>query len=511
MSRKKKSKKRIVILAVVIVIAALGVLGYFRMRDSMAELAKTTYDIVDVEKGTIEVKVKGAGTVEPISDETVYVSAAGEVKEVLFENGDTVNAGDVIAVLTSDALQNEKDSLKQQIDETDQSILTARSTTGSKSVMSPVKGVVKAVYAKEGDSVDAVVERDGALALVCPDELMKTEIAGGALAAGDAVTVTAGTQSVAGVVVRAAQGKAVVQFEDTGIGVGEPVVVTNADGGELGSGEAAVANPVYVSAKGGTVDDVRVKAGDDVSRGGKLMTLSGTILSSSLYSLLEQRESLQEDLDDVLADIEGLSVCAGADGVITELSIKKGQPVQQGAALFTVRNAGAVKIDVQIDELDIADIQTGDEATVTFDALPEKTYAANIEKINPVGTANNNVTKYTVTLTLQNAQGVMLGMSADVQIVAKQAQNVLLIPIGAIQTINGEKYVVLEQDVDTAQSYTTATHKVTTGITDGVNIEVTQGLKEGDRVAVPQVKAQSLQERMMTYQSNGRGGMPGFE
>ncbi len=497
MSKKKKSKKRIVILVIVLVIVALGVFGYLRMRANQAELAKTTYDIVNVTKGTIEVKVKGAGTVEPLEDETVYADAASQVADVLHENGDTVSAGDVVAVLTSDALDSQKSSLEQQLDDVDMSILTARSTTGSKSVMSPVEGVVKAVYAKEGDTVDAVVERDGALAVICPDDLMKTEVLfKDKPVPGDAVTVTVGTASVDGVVLSVSGGKATVQFEDDGFAIGDSTVVADANGAEIGSGTVDVANPVYVSAKGGTVDDVRVEAGDDVSRGGKLMTLEGEILSSTLYSLLEQRESLQQDLDDVTADIDNLSVRAGSDGVVTGLSLKKGQPVQQGAALFTVQNAGAVKIDVEIDELDIASIETGDAATVTFDALPDKTYTANILKINPVGTAQNNVTKYTVTLTLENAQDVLLGMSADVQIVSERAQDVLLIPVEAIQTINGEKFVVFEGDINKDLNYTPATHKVVTGITDGVNIEVKEGLIEGDRVAVPQVKEASLQERM---------------
>jgi multidrug efflux pump subunit AcrA (membrane-fusion protein) len=373
-----------------------------------------------------------------------------------------------------------------------------------------VEGVIKAVYAKEGDTVDAVVERDGALVVVCPDELMKTQVAyKNTLVPGDAVTVTVGTASVNGVVLSVSGGKATVQFEDDGYAIGDNAVVTSASGDEIGSGVVAVANPVYVSAKGGIVDDVRVEVGDDVSRGGKLMTLEGEILSSSLYSLLEQRETLQDDLNDVISDIDNLSVRAGSDGVLTGLALKKGQPIQQGAALFTVQSNSTLKIDVEIDELDIASIETGDEATVTFDALPEKTFTANILKINPVGAAQNNVTKYTVTLSLENASGVMLGMSADVQIVSERVTDVLLIPVEAIQTINGEKFVVFEGDIDKDRDYTAATHKVVTGITDGVNIEVTEGLSEGDRVAVPQVKEDDLQMWGMNGGNRMNGGSSG--
>ncbi len=504
MNKKKKSKKKIIVLCVVVVIVVLALLGFNNMRANLAEMAKTTYDIVDVAKGTLEVKVKGAGTVEPMSDDTVFADAAGIVKDVLFEDGDVVSADDIIAVLESDALESEKSSIEQQIDELDMAISSARSTSGSKNVVSPIEGKVKAVYAKEGDLVDAVMELYGSLAVVCPDELMETVVPceESVLAPGDAVNVTVGTQSVDGVVVSTSGGKAAVRFEDSDFMLGDSTVVTDTNSADIGSGAIFVANPVYICAQGGTVDDIRVEVGDDVSRGGKLFTLEGEILSSTLYSQLEQRKSLQEDLDDVLDDINGLSVRAGAGGVVTGLSLKKGQPVQQGAALFTVQSSNAVKIDVEIDELDIADIELGDEVTVTFDALSEKAYTADIIKINPVGAAQNNVTKYTVTLSLGDAQDVMLGMSADVLIVSQRVDNVLLIPIEAIQVINGEKFVVFEEDIDEDMISTPATHKVVTGITDGVNIEVTQGLNEGDRVAVPQVKEMSLQEQMWSRGGN---------
>ncbi|MPN62464.1 hypothetical protein SDC9_210213 [bioreactor metagenome] len=74
----------------------------------------------------------------------------------------------------------------------------------------------------------------------------------------------------------------------------------------------------------------------------------------------------------------------------------------------------------------------------------------------------------------------------------------LVIPSEAIQIINGEKYVVLESDLSEEQDAVAATHKVTTGITDGVNIEIKSGLAEGDRVAVPQVK-ESVEDQMMNF------------
>jgi hypothetical protein len=190
-------------------------------------------------------------------------------------------------------------------------------------------------------------------------------------------------------------------------------------------------------------------------------------------------------------------VYAGTDGVISGLMLNTDQIVQAGTSLFTVQSNEMVKLDVEIDEIDIVNIVIGQEAIVEFDALQGKTYVATVVKINQIGVSINNVTNFTITLEIEQASEILLGMSADVEIVSQSAMDVLIIPIEAIQIIDGVKYVVFEQDVDEELEFTMATHKIETGITDGVNIEVTQGLSEGDMIAVPQVRQLSAQDFMM--------------
>lgn len=503
---KKNKKKRIIILSVVFVIILLGAIGYFQMRARLNEQGKTSYDIVSVQRGNIEVKVKGAGTVEPLFDNTIYAGFAGTVKEVHAEDGDIVKADDIIVTFESSALEEKYDTIKSQIDEADKAIMMMRSTAGSKSVVSPVKGTVKAVYGKKGDMVDAVVERFGALAVISPDGLMETVIESkSGIFAGDEVTVTAGTKSSKGTVISVIAEKVKVRFNDNGFAVGDNAIVFLADGTEAGSGAVNVANPIIVSAKGGIIDRVYKNEGNSVLRGGKLFGLSGDILSPMLYTQIQQRQSLADDLNRVLEDIESLTVRAGTDGVVYGLSLNEKKTVQEGAALFTVQSSKQIKIDVQIDELDIANITLGQEASVKFDALPDRVFTAHVVKINPIGVSVNNVTNYTVTLALESAADVMLGMSADVEIISQRAEGVLLIPIEAIQILNGERYVVLEGDIVENLSSTPATHRVETGITDGVNIEIIEGLSETDRVAVPRVRTLSLQQQMWNFRP-GRSG-----
>jgi len=503
---KKKSRKKIIIWSIVGLVVVLGVLGYFRLQSRIEAATRTTYDIVSVARGDIEVTVKGAGSVEPMEKDTVYAGSAATVDEVYFENGDTVSADDVIAQLSSDALETQRDSLQQQIDDADAAIATMRSVSGSEYIYAPVEGTVMAVYASVGESADVVTDRDGALAILCPDGLLTVTVdSDAALTTGQQVTVVTGADSVTGEVIKIESGKVTVRFKDDGFTLGGPAAVTGADGAQIGEGTIAVANPVYIKGRSGEIKKVYIEAGDEVSRGDKLFRLDGEVLSDALYQQIQARADLQDDLDDTLADIEALTVRAGADGVVTGLSLNPGQSVQGGMALFTVQSSGDFKIEVDIDELDIAGIELGESATVTFDALPGQSFTATVDKINPVGTSVNNVTTYTVTLALSDAPGVMLGMSADVTIVSQSAQGVLLIPIEAIQVVGENKYVIMGSEVSPEGGAVEATHQVVTGITDGVSIEVKEGLAEGDQVAVPRVQT-SVQDQMIGMRGDGGGG-----
>jgi HlyD family secretion protein len=489
---KRKSRKRIVIWIIIGVVVIAGVLGYLNMRQNLAAANRTIYDIVAVTRGDIEVTVKGSGSVQPIEDATVYADSAATVDTVHFENGDTVSAGDIVAVLSSDTLESQKDTLKQQIDDADAAIASMRSVSGGEYIYSPVDGTIKAVYAAAGDSADVVTDRDGALAVICPDELLKVTVPGDSESwPGQKVTVTVGSKSVTGEVTAVYESSITVRFKDSGFALGEAAIVTEQDGAQLGEGSVEIANPIYIKGRGGTIRKIYADSEKEVSRGDKLFRLKGEVLSDALYTQIKERQNLQDDLDDVLADMEALTVRAGLSGVISGLSLNPGQTVQGGAALFTVQSDGEYKIDVDIDELDIAGIELGEAAEVTFDALPGERFTATVAKINPIGTAVGNVTNFKVTLSLSDAPGVMLGMSADVEIVSESAQGVLLIPIEAIQVIGTQKYVALETDIDPKADTVTATRPVVTGITDGVSIEIREGLSEGDRIAVPRVSAGS--------------------
>jgi multidrug resistance efflux pump len=261
--------------------------------------------------------------------------------QVNAENGDVVSAGDVIATFKSDELESQRDSLQSKLDELDMSIGTLRSTGGSDTVKSPVEGTVMAVYAKDGDNVDAVMDKYGALAVVSPDDLLEVTVPYKEnIIQGQQLIVTSGSKSVTGKVasIDYAASDMTVTFDKGDLIAGEKATVTDAGGKDLGETVIEVASPVYITGKGGVVDKVYESAGSDVSRGGNLFHLDGDVLSPTLYDNIEQREQTADDLADTKAKLESLTVKAGTDGVISGLQLNPDQIVQAGAKLFAVKS-----------------------------------------------------------------------------------------------------------------------------------------------------------------------------
>lgn len=104
-----------------------------------------------------------------------------------------------------------------------------------------------------------------------------------------------------------------------------------------------------------------------------------------------------------------------------------------------------------------------------------------------------NIVSFEITISLRNIEGteIYYGLSADADIVAEKAENVLYVPIQSVYQEDGKSYVdvlISEQQAD-SQETTQAVKKteVTTGINDYSSIEIKSGLKEGDIIVTSRI------------------------
>ena len=148
--------------------------------------------------------------------------------------------------------------------------------------------------------------------------------------------------------------------------------------------------------------------------------------------------------------------------------------------LCTLTDYDTAEIRLTVDELDIAQLSIGQAVTVTLDALPGQSFDGEITEIDPNGENSGGSTKYSVTVTLPRTEDMLTGMNAAVRVQLKENDGRLLIPLAAVQEDANGIYVCTGYDKSSDEA--TDPIEITTGLSDGENVEVLSGLSEGDTV-----------------------------
>jgi HlyD family secretion protein len=180
-------------------------------------------------------------------------------------------------------------------------------------------------------------------------------------------------------------------------------------------------------------------------------------------------------------------------GTVARVGLRVGEQAGQNAMVALVDLSG-FSIDVPVDELDVAQITPGQPATVALDAMLDRELNGTVTTIEPLATVSERGSNtYLVTIALDGeAQGVLPGMTATVQIVTQRKENVVLVPRRAVQSENGVSFVYVpgtpEQPAQPGQAPPPGARRpVTLGLSNSQNVEVTSGLTAGEAVLVPDV------------------------
>lgn len=184
---------------------------------------------------------------------------------------------------------------------------------------------------------------------------------------------------------------------------------------------------------------------------------------------------------------------APVGGTVMNLSLVEGSAVGSRAAstseetgssattLFSIVDLTSLRAEVAINEVDIAKIQIGQPATLTFDALPNKTLTGSVVSIDRLGTTTSGVTTYSVEIAFDTTDDeIRPGMSVNANIITAQKNNVLLVPNAAVKP-QGDQNVV-----DVLRDGATVTVPVTVGASNDTQTEIVEGVSEGDDVVVSQ-------------------------
>lgn len=186
----------------------------------------------------------------------------------------------------------------------------------------------------------------------------------------------------------------------------------------------------------------------------------------------------QASLNLAYANLADTIITAPIKGVITKKNYEKGEQTTLNTPVLEMIGESNLQIEVNIPESDIAKVKTGQKVEITLDAFgDDKKFAGTVTFIDPAETVVEGVVYYKTKIQINEPQTqIKPGMTANLTIYTNKKDGVLIIPLRAIKSKGGKKYVeVLENGTLTQRI-------ITTGLQGNQGVEVTSGLKEGEEV-----------------------------
>ena len=234
------------------------------------------------------------------------------------------------------------------------------------------------------------------------------------------------------------------------------------------------------------------------------------LVSADEYDKVKQ--SLQQAKEEKVAAIDALQVVRDGvsqanakasstlirstiSGVILDIPVKVGNMVilsnnfNDGTTVASVANMNDLIFRGNIDETEVGQLVSNMPMKITIGALQDLKFDANLEYISPKAVESNGANQFEIKAAVKLAEGgkIRSGYSANAEIVLAKADKVLSVPESAIEFSGDSTFVYIIKGEGKEKTYERT--QVTTGLSDGVNIEIKKGLTANDKVRGPEVIA----------------------
>ena len=236
----------------------------------------------------------------------------------------------------------------------------------------------------------------------------------------------------------------------------------------------------------------------------------------------EQVASSKENVQRAQTNLGYATITSPIDGTVISKSVEEGQTVAASfntPELFTIaKDLTNMQVVANVDEADIGGVKEGDRVTFTVDAYPDDTFEGTVKQVRLEATTTNNVVTYEVVISAPNADlKLKPGLTANVTIYTQERSGVLAVANKALrftptkETVGKNMKIVDckgKNKVWTLNGNTLTAHPVTIGQSDGINTEITKGLKQGDKI-VTEIVVNVPKEEDAPQQSQGLISGPG--
>lgn len=237
------------------------------------------------------------------------------------------------------------------------------------------------------------------------------------------------------------------------------------------------------------IDEKGVELGVVADTAKRSSTAAARIASATVTSRLAEIASMEAQIKTAELDVQVAElnlaytrIVAPFSGTVLALNIEKGTIVASGitnlsggTAALTLGSLEELRVVGQIDEAQVSKVSNDQAVQIRVDAYPDRVFEGVVIAVSQLGKNVSNVVTFDVEIRVTDKDASLLrsGMSADLEIITRKLDGAIFVPLTAIVSKDGARYVKLANGSE---------QKVTTGATDGSRIVITEGLAEGTEI-----------------------------
>ncbi|MFZ5856893.1 MAG: efflux RND transporter periplasmic adaptor subunit [Chloroflexota bacterium] len=443
--RKSRNTRTTMIIIVVVLLVAVG--GYFAWPKPEPVEATPALQTTKVRTGDLVITASGAGTVLPSAQVDLAFRTGGILNELNVAVGDTVQRGQVLARLEG-SVQAEADF---------DALFTDAGLAQAE---------LAAINAQEAldDATNDLKYLLGANAYYWDLQLAQAEETLSTLNADPAASAEQKTAA------QAAVDQAIAKrdyFLEQNIKYLADAGLYFVDGSDIALYRSNLENAKILLAD--------AQSALEIVQGGPSALQSPLTTSGPEMARLEQAR----------LNVENSRLISPFDGVVTRLDAVVGQSVGS-APILTVATTNQLLVRFYLDETDLGKANVSNRVTFTFDAYPDQTIGGEITSVEPALQTIDGTPVVVVwaILTDETEARILSGMTVEVEVIAAEARDALLVPVQALRELAPGSYAVFVVQADGTLKMT----PVTVGLRDYANAEILSGLKVGDVVSTGTVE-----------------------
>jgi len=476
-----KISKKLLITAIVILLIIIAALLYFLFDTSKPSVLSS----VEVKNGDITESVNLTGQVRASQGVDLAFETQGKIVANYVKVGDKIYAGQALLAIDSSLLRAQLQQAQAQLDALNIDTVKSKTDVG-----------LQSVYATSLNAAQKSVTTAKDILLTITD-LQNNHFK---------------TENSQNIPLFNAKDKAILSLLGQSNGflyTSEELAVLN--GGAFGSIQSAIQNPTQtntdeaLSATKIALQDINdlinsipiidtlspaernIISASNASINAEIITTSGNIQSlaalkvnnsATITTTDAQIEAAQANINAIKTQISKTVITALFDGQVDKDNAVVGQIMSSNAPVITISNNN-LEIDTNIPEVDLSQAKVGNEADISLDAYGNNVnFPATIISVDSAPSIINGMSTYGAKLKFKNSDDrIKPGMTANITVISDTHKNVLMVPISAVIQQNGKYFVIVDRENSQKDP-----REVTVGLRDGKNIEITSGLKSGEKV-----------------------------